>query len=72
MAYEVDVVRLAGVHGVEVIVAVDRVEGGVVGKLLLGDGWVILEAQDGSDVVLTLDGGQFTPMVRSVKCRRKP
>jgi hypothetical protein len=33
---------------------------------------VVLEAQDGSDVVLTLDGGQFTPMVRSVKCRRKP
>lgn len=66
MAYEVNVVRLAGVHGMEIIVAVDRVEGSVVGELLLRNGWVILKAKDGSDVVLTLDGGQFTPEVRSV------
>lgn len=66
---EVDVVRLAAVHSMEVIVTVDRVEGGVVGELLLGDGWVVLKAKDGSDVVLTLDGGQFTPIVMSVRSR---
>lgn len=71
MAYEVDVVRLASVHGMEVIVAVDRVEGGVVGKLLLGDSLVVLKAKDGSDVVFTLDSGQFTPTVRSVRRRSK-
>ena len=69
VADEVDVVRLAVVHGMEVIVAVDRVQGGVVGELLLGDGRVVLKAKDGSDVVLTLDGGQFTPTVRSVRRR---
>lgn len=64
---EVDVVCLAVVHSVEVIVAVDWVQGAVVGELLLGDGRVVLEAKDGSDVVLTLDRRQFTPVVRSVR-----
>lgn len=67
MADEVDVIRLAVVHRMEVIVAVDRVQSAVVGELLLGDGRVILKAKDGSDVVLALDGGQFTPRRRSVK-----
>ena len=56
MADEVDVVCLAVVHGMEVIVAVDRVQSAVVGELLLGDGRVVLKAKDGSDIVLTLDG----------------
>lgn len=70
MAYEVDVVRLAAVHSVEVIVAVDRVEGSVVRELLLGDGLVVLKAKDGSDVVLALDCGQFTPESKSAKRHR--
>ena len=41
MADEVDVVRLVVVHRMEVIVAVDRVQGAVVGELLLGDGRVV-------------------------------
>jgi hypothetical protein len=28
---------------------------------------VVLKAKDGSDIVLTLESGQFTPMVRSVE-----
>ena len=63
MADEVDVVRLVVVHRMEVIVAVDRVQGGVVGELLFGDGRVVLEAEDSGDVVLTFDSGQFTPVV---------
>jgi hypothetical protein len=66
-----DVVGLVVVHGMEVIVAVDWVQGAVVGKLLLGDGRVVLKTKDGSDVVLTLDSGQFTPMVRTVRYRLK-
>ena len=69
MADEVDVVRLVVVHRMEVIVAVDWVQGTVVGELLFGDGRVVLKAKDGGDVFLTLDGGQFTPMVRSVSRR---
>lgn len=72
VSYEVDVVRLVVVHGMEVIIAVDRVQGAVVGELLLGDGRVILKAKDGSDVVLALDGGQFTPTVRSIRHCPKP
>jgi len=64
---EVDVVRLVVMHRMEVIVTVDRVQGAVVGELLLGDGRVVLKAKDGSDVILTLDGGQFTPIVMSVR-----
>ena len=66
---EVDVVRLVVMHRMEVIVTVDRVQGAVVGELLLGDGRVVLQAKDGSDVILTLDGGQFTPIVMSVRSR---
>ena len=66
VADEVDVVRLVIVHRMEVIVAVDRVQGAVVGELLLGDGRVVLKAKDGGDVFLALDGGQFTPMVGPV------
>ena len=73
VAYEVNVVRLVVVHGMEVIVAVDRVQGAVVGELLLGDGRVVLKAKDGSDVVLALDSGQFTPAVRSIRrCPKSP
>jgi len=68
---EVDVVRLVVMHRMEVIVTVDRVQGAVVGELLLGDGRVVLQAKDGSDVILTLDGGQFTPIVMSVRHRHK-
>ena len=67
VAYEVNVVRLVVVNGMEVIVAVDRVQGAVVGELLLGDGRVVLKAKNGSDVVLTLDSGQFTPATRSIR-----
>lgn len=66
---EVDVVRLVVVHRMEVIVTVDRVQGAVVGELLLGNGRVVLKAKDSSDVILTLDGGQFAPVVMSVKHR---
>jgi len=73
VADEVDVVRLAVVHGMEVIVAVDRVQSGVVGELLFRDGRVVLKAKDGSDVVLSFDGGQFTPIVKSIRrCRKSP
>jgi hypothetical protein len=60
---EVDVGRLAVVHSMEVIVTVDRVQGGVVGELLLRDGWVVLKTENGLDVVFALDSGQFTPMM---------
>lgn len=61
MANKVDVWRLAVMHRVEVIVAVDRVQGAVVGKLLLRDGWVILQTKYSIDVVLSFDGGQLSP-----------
>ena len=67
VADEVDVVRLAVVHGMEVIVAVDRVQSGVVGELLFCDGWVVLKAKDGSDVVLSFEGGQFAPVAKSIR-----
>ena len=73
MTDEVDVVRLMVVHRMEVIVTVDRVQGTVVGELLLGDGGVVLKAKYSCNVVLALDGGQFTPVViRSVVAPRYP
>lgn len=61
MPDEVDVRGLAVVYGVEVIVAVDRVESAVVGKLLFCDRRVVLQAQHGVDVVLPLGSGQLSP-----------
>jgi len=66
VADEVDVGCLTVVNSMEVIVTVDRVQSSVIGELFLRDGWVVLKAKDGIDVVFTLDRGQFTPMDSSV------
>jgi len=70
MTNEVDVGCLAVVHGMEVVVAVDRVQSCVVGELLFCDSWVVLEAKDSINVVFSLDSGQFTPVIGSVNGRQ--
>lgn len=60
-ANEVDLVSLAAVDSLEIVVTVDRVVLIAVGELLLGDSRLLLQTEDGIDVLLLLGIGQRSP-----------